>query len=88
MTQGVVTHEWGFLPGQMHRATVLNLQGLGSPYAFRARNYYETSCQHDKHLGGKSQTNLSKTSVPQTSVNTVTSVLQSLHSGIRIELIN
>ena len=47
---------------------------------------YETSCQHDKHLGGKSQTNVSKTSVPQTPVNTVTSVLQSLHSGKRIEL--
>ena len=35
-----------------------------------------------------SRTNVLKTSVPQTTVNTVTSVLQSLHSGIRIELIN
>ena len=53
---------------------------------------HETIMKHPanmiKHLGGKSQTNLSKTSVPQTSVNTVTSVLQSLHSGIRIGLIN
>ena len=77
LPQGVVTHEWGFLPWPRDSRCLL-LQGIAS----LIETNYETPCKtnvSDKHV---------KTSVPQTSVNTVTSVLQSLHSGIRIELIN
>ena len=52
------------------------------------RNYLMQHSAISQHLGGKSRTNLSKTSAPQNSVNTVTSVLQSQHSDIRIGLIN